>query len=236
MKPIFLKAEWRKLLMVNYEVDPEILQPFIPAHTKLDLYEGKCLVSVVGFKFLNTKIKGVKIPFHVNFEEVNLRFYITHQTPEGELKRGTSFIKEIVPKPAIAFVANSFYKEKYVTMPMSHEWKHVNNLLHVKYSWGQSHSISCVAENQLQDLKTNSLEEFITEHYWGYTQLSDNQTAEYRVEHPRWQTYSVQEFDLNIDFDKVYGKTFSHLKNHNPHSVLLAEGSEIIVREGRNLK
>ena len=236
MKSIFLKAEWRKLLMVNYEVDPEILQPFIPAHTKLDLYEGKCLVSVVGFKFLNTKIKGVRIPFHVNFEEVNLRFYITHQTPEGELKRGTSFIKEIVPKPAITFVANSLYKEKYVTMHMSHDWRHLNNQIHVKYSWGGTHSISCVAENQLKELKTNSLEEFITEHYWGYTQISNSKTAEYGVEHPPSQTYSVHEFDLNIDFDKVYGKPFSHLKNLKPHSVLLAEGSEIIVREGRNLK
>lgn len=235
MKPIFLKAEWRKLLMINYEIDPEILLPFLPAQTKLDLFEEQCLVSVVGFKFLNTKIKGIKIPFHVNFEEVNLRFYVTHQTPEGEIKRGTSFIKEIVPKPAITFVANSLYKEKYVTMPMSNDWKQLNNQLHIKYTWGNSNSISCVAENQLQELKIGSLEEFITEHYWGYTQLSNKQTAEYGVEHPRWQTYAMKEFDLNIDFEKVYGKPFSHIQHQTPHSVLLAEGSEIIVRQGKNL-
>lgn len=235
MKPIFLKAEWRKLLMVNYEINPELLLPYVPHHTKLDLFEGKCLVSVVGFKFANTKIKGIKIPFHVNFEEVNLRFYITYKTPEGELKRGTSFIKEIVPKPAITFVANTLYKEKYVTMPMHHDWKELNNQLHIKYSWGNNHSISCIAENLLQELKTGSLEEFITEHYWGYTQISNKQTAEYGVEHPRWQTYLIKEFDLNIDFEEVYGKSFSHLKNQVPHSVLLAEGSEIIVREGKKL-
>jgi len=235
MNPIFLKAEWRKLLMVNYEVDPVILQPFIPAHTKLDLHEGKCLVSIVGFMFLNTKIKGIKIPFHVNFEEVNLRFYITHQTPEGELKRGTSFIKEIVPKPAITFVANSLYKEKYTTLPMSHEWKEDNNQLQVKYSWGQSNFMSCLAENQLKELKTNSLEEFITEHYWGYTQLSATQTSEYGVEHPRWQTYPIKQFEVKIDFESVYGKAFAHLKSQKPHSVLLAEGSEITVRKGQSL-
>lgn len=235
MNPIFLKAEWRKLLMVNYEIDPEILLPYIPAHTKLDLYEGKCLVSVVGFMFLNTRIKGFKIPFHTNFEEVNLRFYITHETNEGQIKRGTSFIKEIVPKSAITFVANSLYKEKYVTMPMSHLWEEKNELVEINYKWGKSNSISCVAEKQLQELKVNSIEEFITEHYWGYTQVSKNETSEYGVEHPRWQTYLIKDFNVNIDFETIYGKTFAPLKHLKAHSVLLAEGSEIIVRKGRKL-
>lgn len=235
MKSIFLKAEWRKLLMINYEVDPEVLLPFIPAHTNLDFFEGKCLVSVVGFMFLNTKIKGIKIPFHINFEEVNLRFYITHQTSKGELKRGTTFIKEIVPKPAITFVANTLYKEKYATLPMSHKWEELPDTLQIEYNWGRANSISCVANNQSEELKPDSLEEFITEHYWGYTKISDIETSEYGVEHPRWKTYVIKDYKLNIDFESVYGKAFAHLKNQTPHSVLLAEGSEIIVRKGREL-
>lgn len=235
MKSIFLKAEWRKLLMINYEVDPEVLLPFIPAHTNLDFFEGKCLVSVVGFMFLNTKIKGIKIPFHINFEEVNLRFYITHQTSKGELKRGTTFIKEIVPKPAITFVANTLYKEKYATLPMFHKWEELPDTLQIEYNWGRANSISCVANNQSEELKPDSLEEFITEHYWGYTKISDIETSEYGVEHPRWQTYVIKDYKLNIDFESVYGKAFAHLKNQTPHSVLLAEGSEIIVRKGREL-
>lgn len=235
MKPIFLKAEWRKLLMINYEIDPKILLPFVPANTKLDFYEGKCLMSVVGFNFLNTKIKGIKIPFHVNFEEVNLRFYITHQTYEGKVKRGTSFIKEIVPKVAITFVANTLYKEKYETMPMSHVWKETLDTLQISYKWGNGNYISCIAKNELQQLNPNSLEEFITEHYWGYTKISDTQTSEYGVEHPRWQTYAIKDYNLNIDFESVYGRAFAHLKNQTPHSVLLAEGSEIIVRKGQKL-
>lgn len=238
MKSIFLKAEWRKLIMINYEVDPEILKPYIPKHTELDLYNGKCLVSVVGFMFLNTKVKGIKIPFHINFEEVNLRFYITHKTPSSEIKRGTTFIKEIVPKYAITFIANTFYKEKYSTLPMSHSNKELDDHLEIRYSWNfrnNVNSIYCKAKNMLQDIQEHSLEEFITEHYWGYTKLSPTKTSEYGVEHPRWQTYPLIDFNVNVDFESVYGKPFADLIHQNPHSVLLAEGSVINVRSGRKL-
>lgn len=238
MNPIFLKAEWRKLLMINYEVDPEVLKPFLPAHTELDLYNGKCLVSIVGFLFLHTEIKGVKIPFHINFEEVNLRFYVTHKTKTGDIKRGTSFIKEIVPKWAITFIANTLYKEKYVTLPMSHSINELNQQLEISYGWKLNtvtNSIFCKTENKSQPIKKNSIEEFITEHYWGYTQLSKTQTSEYAVEHPRWQTYPIIDFKASINFESLYGKAFSNLIHQIPHSVLLAEGSEIIIRKGKKL-
>ena len=100
----FLKAEWRKLILVNYEVDQKVLTPYLPAKTELDLHNGKCMVSLVGFKFVNTKMLGLKIPFHINFEEVNLRFYVKHKAG-NDWKRGVVFIKEIVPKRAISIVA-----------------------------------------------------------------------------------------------------------------------------------
>lgn len=238
MKKIFLQAEWRKLLMINYEVDPKIIQPFIPAHTQLDLYNGKCLISIVGFMFLNTKIKGFKIPMHVNFEEVNLRFYITHKTQVGVIKRGTTFIKEIVPKRAITFVANTLYNEKYVTRPMAHDINVSKETLEVSYKWnndGKTNIIACKAANKLQTIVANSIEEFITEHYWGYTFISDTKTSEYAVEHPRWQCYPVTDIEIDVDFEKLYGNDFAHLKAQKPHSVILAEGSEILVREGLKL-
>jgi uncharacterized protein YqjF (DUF2071 family) len=72
----FLNAEWRKLAIANYVIDPATLANYLPAGTELDLWEGKYYVSLVGFMFKNTKLLGIKIPFHVNFEEVNLRFYV----------------------------------------------------------------------------------------------------------------------------------------------------------------
>jgi uncharacterized protein YqjF (DUF2071 family) len=235
MKKVFLKAEWRKLLMINYEVHPEVLLPYLPAHTEPDLYHGKCLISIVGFLFLNTHVKGFKIYNHINFEEVNLRFYNTFKTQSGEVRRGTTFIKEIVSKPAISFIANSLYKEKYVTLPMGHTITEADDELRVEYRWRFNkylNAISCTADKTRSPILKDTLEDFITEHYWGYTKLSLKRTSEYAVEHPRWETYPVKEFKVNIDFEGLYGTSFANLKGKEPHSVLLVEGSEVLVRAG----
>src|ERR687897_263810 len=114
----FLTAEWRDLVMANYEVDPEVLRPLIPAGIELDLHEGRCFVSLVGFMFLNTRVLGIRIPLHINFEEVNLRFYVKRETAD-EVRRGVVFIKEIVPRFAIAAVARTLYGEPYETWRMT---------------------------------------------------------------------------------------------------------------------
>lgn len=234
---VFLNAEWRKLAMANYAVNPELLQPFVPAGTELDLWNGTCYVSLVGFVFLQTKIKGVKVPFHVNFEEVNLRFYVRHWDA-GTWKRGVVFVKEIVPKPALTFVANSVYGEHYETFPMRHVWEEENKQLKVSYSWkkGNWHSLQVTAGNDSVALAPGSEAEFITEHYWGYTKLKYNQTSEYGVEHPSWRIYPVESYAVNVDFETVYGKEFAFLNGETPVSVFLAEGSEIRVMGGRKLK
>ncbi len=128
----FLKAEWRKLAIANYIIDKDYLTEFVPIGTELDLWNGKCFVSLVGFMFKNTKLLGIKIPFHVDFEEVNLRFYVK-RLENGEWKRGVVFIKEIVSKRALTFVANTVYNENYETMPMSHNWSENEDLRVVEY-------------------------------------------------------------------------------------------------------
>jgi uncharacterized protein YqjF (DUF2071 family) len=233
---VFLSAEWRKLAIANYSISPEILRKYIPIGTELDLWNNQCYVSLVGFRFLNTKVKGIKIPFHINFEEVNLRFYVKHYH-NGEWRRGVVFIKEIVPKRMISFVANTLYKEKYHTMKMRHDWNEDERQLTVKYEWKkdnwQSFFMNC--DNEIQPIAIGSEEEFITEHYWGYTQLSDTKTAQYEVKHPRWKVYPVVNYQIKVDFASVYGHDFEILNNLKPVSVMLAEGSEIQVMKGENI-
>src|SRR5690349_10650745 len=100
----FLTAQWKDLIIANYEVDPALLSSRVPGGTELDLQDGHCFVSLVGFMFLETRVLGVPIPFHVNFEEVNLRFYVTRRL-QGETRRAVCFVKEIVPRAVIAAVA-----------------------------------------------------------------------------------------------------------------------------------
>ena len=232
----FLTAEWRKLAMVNYRVDPELLKPFIPANTALDLWNNKCYVSLVGFMFLNTRLKGVAIPFHTNFPEVNLRFYVKYNDG-GDWKRGVVFIKEIVPQPALTFIANAIYGENYETMRMKNKVDAKNDFINVTYEWkkGRWHKLSVTAQNFLLEIDPSSEEEFITEHFWGYTKLNQHSTSEYQVEHPRWQIYPVSTFEIDVDFGVVYGERFDFLRTQRPNSVFLAEGSEIVVRSGRKI-
>ncbi|WP_207434027.1 YqjF family protein [Sabulibacter ruber] len=237
MKKTFLKAEWRKLIMANYSIDSQVLARYLPAQTELDFWNGTCYVSLVGFMFLNTRLKGIRIPFHTNFEEVNLRFYVKHLA-QGSCTRGVVFIKEIVPRPAITFVANTLYGEHYATMPMRHHWKSSASVLEVEYGWKAKHwqSLGVIARPVPQPIAAGSLEEFISEHYWGYTRLDDRRTSAYQVVHPKWEVYPVQEYTISVDFGAVYGPEFSFLNSQKPVSVFLAEGSEVSIKEGTNLQ
>ena len=226
----FLTAEWRDLIMVNYEVDPSMLADRIPAGTELDFHDGKCFVSLVGFMFLNTRVLGVPVPFHINFEEVNLRFYVTRETG-SEIRRGVVFVKEIVPRKAIALVARTFYGEPYEAWKMSHaRFDHS-----VEYSWWRPGSMNRICVEMAEDLGVpadGSHGEFIIEHYWGYTKRGPLRTDEYKVEHPKWELYSVANPQIDVSFGPTYGSNFEFLDRQKPYSILLARGSEISVYKG----
>ncbi|WP_136468304.1 YqjF family protein [Flagellimonas onchidii] len=234
----FLKAEWRKLAIANYSIEKDLLTEFIPVGTELDLWKDICYVSLVGFMFKNTKLLGFKIPYHADFEEVNLRFYVK-RFENNEWKRGVVFIKEIVPKRALTFVANTVYNENYETMPMSHNWSENENERIVEYNWGENrkeNSFKVTASKESYEIAPESETEFITEHYWGYAKVNNEKSNEYEVIHPRWNIYKVKNYVINVNFDKVYGKKFAFLNSLNPESVMLAEGSEITVENKKTIK
>ncbi|MEL7530494.1 MAG: DUF2071 domain-containing protein [Bacteroidota bacterium] len=233
MPQTFLQAQWRNLIMANYEIDPAVLKPYLPYGTELDTWQGRHYISLVGFMFMDTKVLGFKIPGHVNFEEVNLRFYVKR----GE-KRGVVFIKEIVPRIAITLVANTLYKEHYVTRRMKHEWVEDQNELRVRYEWkekGQWQYMQVDADPKGQSLEMGSEEEYITEHFWGYTRKSDRKSGEYEVAHPAWQIHPVRDFELQMDVNQVYGSQFAPSIAQGPRSVFLAQGSEIKVFQGAKI-
>ena len=231
----FLTAEWRKLVFVNYEIDPQLLEPYTPFGTELDSFDGRYYISLIGFMFMNTAIKGIKVPFHVNFEEVNLRFYVKRKSGDS-YKRGVVFVKEIVSKPAIAWVANTLYGEKYATAHMSYLWDINDKEIKVEYKWGKNptHSMQVSSLPISEPIETDSLEEFITEHYWGYAHVSPYKTIEYEVTHPRWEIYPVDEYSVNCNFEKNYGPSFAILDQLKPSNVLFAEGSAITI-ESKNI-
>ncbi|MGB7210349.1 MAG: DUF2071 domain-containing protein [Pyrinomonadaceae bacterium] len=229
----FLTAKWHDLIMVNYAVEPSLLADRVPTGTEIDLYEGKCFVSLVGFMFLDTRVMGFLVPFHVNFEEVNLRFYVRHEK-DDEVRRGVVFIKEIVPRFAIAAVAKTIYGEPYERWAMSN----VRDEERVRYSWEKGECVSTLSVERGESLgvpDAGSEGEFIIEHYWGYTKRGENRTDEYKVEHPKWELFAAENVHIDVDFGKTYGEEFGFLADAEPHSVLLAKGSDISVYKGERI-
>lgn len=227
--------------MLNYEVDAGLLLPFVPAGTELDRWQGKVFVSLVGFQFLKTKLFGfLPIPMHSNFEEVNLRFYVRREAGR-EVRRGVVFIRELVPRRAIAWVARTFYNENYVALPMAHEIRSAGgNNLGVAYRWqGKNWSkISLETVGHPELAIEGSVEQFITEHYWGYAAQPRGACVEYRVTHPSWKVWQVRESAFEGDAEdarKLYGKHLAAVLRAKPDSAFLAEGSAVAVMRGRRL-
>ena len=231
---IFLTAEWRHLVMLNYQVNPALLRQFVPLGTELDDWHGQTFVSLVGFRFLKTKVRDIPIPFHRNFEEVNLRFYVRRR--EGaHVKRGVVFIREIVPRALIAAVARFVYNERYVALPMTHQISAHGSARAVEYAWqfeGLTNRIRLTASGEPVLPETGSQEQFITEHYWGYTCFRGG-CSEYRVEHPRWKIWNAEKFEFSADVATLYGEQFVEMLRAAPRSAFIADGSpiEVLLRE-----
>jgi len=231
MNKTFLTARWEDLVMANYSVPPEILLPYLPKGVELDYYDNKIYVSLVGFMFKKTSLFGVPIPLMGTFEEINLRFYVTRKSGDT-IRRGVVFINETVPYKAVAYLANKLYKEHYISIPTKSQISQTKLIKNICYQWKSKsdwNKIALTTDNCSALMDTQSIEEFIFEHYYGYTKINESESQEYRINHPRWRINKVLSFDIQCDFGTMYGDDFAFLSTNEPDSVIFAEGSQVSV-------
>lgn len=232
MNTHLLRAEWNNIIMANYAVPKELLEPFVPYKTELDFFEGKTYLTLAGFMFLNTQMLGVGIPFHSNFEEVTLRFYVKSLVPDAP-DRGVVFIKEIVPKYAISFFANTIFGQNYTTKKMKSFHKELPDCMETCYEWKNGdrwNKFYTKAVKRSTPVRLNDFNAFIADHYFGYRKGGDNKSYRYKVEHEPWDTFPVTSYEIDCDFPEVFGNEFSILNELKPKSVFLLKGSEIRIR------
>jgi uncharacterized protein YqjF (DUF2071 family) len=231
---IFLTAQWSALAMLNYEVDPSLLLQYVPTGTEVDFWKGKAFMSLVGFRFLNARVFGIPFPFHCNFDEINLRFYV-RRSDGNEIRRGVVFIREIVPRWAIALIARGYYNERYVALPMSHHLQLSSADVAVEYGWKSRNGwnlIKLAGKGNPVFPEDGSQEQFITQHYWGYAQRQDHKCVEYRVEHSHWKVWTEAAGMFEGDGEGLYGKELAAIFKEMPSSAFLAEGSRVSVYRG----
>ena len=233
----FLTARWENLVLLNYACDPTLLAPLVPAGTELDTWQGHTLFSLVGFLFSDTRLLGVPIPFHRTFEEVNLRFYV--RRPGSDSRRAVVFVRELVPRRAIAAVAKGVYNEPYLAVAMHHHCSLTPGQGgELRYGWthqGTDFELGARVAGPALALASGSEAEFITEHYWGYTRQRDGGTLEYQVEHPRWQVWTATDCWFRGPALGLYGREFGEILSDTPRSAFVAVGSPVAVHRGRRL-
>jgi uncharacterized protein len=226
---VFLTAAWHNLVMFNYVVDPAHLLPFVPAGTDLDFFEDRTYVSLIGFEFNRTRVMGLSVPFHRSFEEVNLRFYVRRSS-----HRGVVFIRELVPRLAIAVIARMAFGENYSRTPMSHcvSVQPNSEQVQAEFSWGYGEhhcAMQIETEGAAAVPPDGSLGQFITEHYWGYSRQRDGGSLEYEVQHPRWPVLNARQARLIGNAAHFYGPEFARILLRPPDSAFFAVGSPVTV-------
>lgn len=235
----FLTAQWEYLVFLSYRCPSALLEPLVPKGTELDYWQGQPLISLVGFHFRNTRVRGLPIPCHGTFEEVNLRFYVRRQDPSGEMRNAVVFIRELVPRRVIAAVARRCYNEPYLALEMSN----ANDLDPperglLAYFWstgGRKFSLMANIGGAPAEPERDSEAAYITEHYWGYTRQPDGETLEYRVDHPRWPVWTPSSFNAEGPMELVFGEPFAQVLRQPPTSAFVAVGSDVSVYPGHRL-
>jgi uncharacterized protein len=233
-----LTCEWRKVAFANYIVPPEVVKKYLPAHTKLDFYNGNCFMSLVGFKFKNVAIAGVKVPHYSDFEEINLRFYVK-RFDGSKWRKGTVFISQIVNKSALGIFANILVRENYQVLPTSCKTLEGENALDVKYSWTykkEEQHLRVKSDRVASPFTAHSESAFILDRFYGYGKIDEKTSNEYGIAHSSWHTYTVNEYSIHVDFARQFGAEFSMLSSMTPHSVLLTEGSKVEIKNISKIK
>ena len=229
-----MAADFQYLVFLNYHVDRNLLSSRIPEGVQLQLFNGKAYISIVAFLFKNLQVAGIPAPFHQQFEQVNLRFYVKQGTAAAE-KRGVVFIREIVPKTLLANTAQVLFHEKYVSVPMSHRYQIDESPLNeVEYSWQTERkdcSVRAVFEKNWSYPEQNSAEHFFTDRAFSFTRMKDGTTREMIVEHPLWRTAPVKEAKTEYDIPEVFGTEFVPYLTLQPASAFIAEGSSVSLKD-----
>jgi uncharacterized protein len=233
----FLTAEWRDLLLLNFTVEPEALAPWVPRGVELADHNGTTLLSVVGFRFAKSRLLGIPVPFHRDFQQIDLRFYVNRKLG-GTWRQGVVSIKELVPKWSIAWVARTTFGDRFETYHMRSRIAGGNGRPRTVEYWWYPHErlnhLSAILTGSLRRPEEGSVEAFVLDHTWGYLKDGAN-TREYRVEHSPWRVQSVSEPTLDCDVEKLYGEPFAKALAGQPHSAFYAEGSPVAVSRAERL-
>lgn len=220
----FLTAEWRDVIGITFPCPPERLLPYLPPGATIDTLDGSPRVSLVAFAFSRTRVLRVPVPGHIRFPEINLRFYVRYRG-----QRAVVFIRELVPRRAIATIARLRYNEPYVRVPMTWGRELEAGSLRVWHRFAKGSSIDVTAAATGTLPAPGSPGHWLTDHALGIGRRRNGAAVLYHVAHPTWALHEIAAVALDVDFAAIYGPSWAWLADTEPSHVSLATGSAVTV-------
>jgi uncharacterized protein YqjF (DUF2071 family) len=234
----FLTGQFRHIILLNYETDPLLLTPYLPARTELDFHNGNTYLSLVGLQSFALRVYSLPFPFYRHHAQVNLRFYVRYRTGPTSWRHGVVFINQIIPHRVIAWAVHRIFKETVICRRVDERIEKTgSNRELVEYSWPWLQHrlyIRTAFRRHEQERVPAADRDFFVQRYWGYSGLRGGGCLEYNFSHPPWDTYrgdvaaaaAVREF---------YGPPFSEILRSDPDSAFGCSGSEITLALGHSL-
>lgn len=234
MSQPLITAAWTNIAVVTWEVEPDLLAPYVPPTLSLNLRDSMAFVSLVGLQFSNLRVRGVRVPGHQHFDEINLRFYVRKTGYQG-----VTFIREYAPRPLAALMARILYSEPYRAAPVRGRITADEATIVAGYEidyGGRTSQFSLTGQRPPVRPDNTTLEHFLLEQHWGFTTTRGGQMMRYEVEHPVWHIYPIVSYTLDFDFAAVYGPKWAVLGESEPRSLVLATGSDVTISRPRRIK
>jgi uncharacterized protein len=229
-----ISTEFRKPALLNYMIPPEVIEKYVPEHTRLDYYNGECMISLAGFQVRKLKVADVKIPLLKDFKEIDLQIYLK-RFDGAKWRKGVVVIKRIFDQPGVAPLTNTIFRTNYISLPATSSVNETAESIEVKYSW-QFDSMEqkfWVKSNRLAAPYEKDTEAaFVLDRPYGYIKAGE-ETYEYEIKHVDWHLYTVEEYSVDIDFSRQFDPAFNILNAQTPHSVILTEGSTVEIGENQ---
>ena len=233
MLKLSISSEFRKVALLNYIIPQEVIEKYLPKHTKPDLYNGNCFISLVGFQVKKLKLNDVKVPLIKDFDEIDLQIYVKHFNG-ASWEKGVVVISRIFDQPGLAPLTNTIFQTNYISHPSKSEVKEDQHGLEVKYSWqfdGKEQSFSVKSNNLAAPYDKGTEAAFILDRSLGFIRVTEEETLKYPVTHASWHLYTVEEYAVDVDFSRQYDPALNLLNSRIPHSVILTEGSTVEIGE-----
>lgn len=216
-------AEWQKLCFVTFGVDPAALAPRLPPGLSLEHVDHQALVTLTFWQARYPKVLGIKPLDELSSVELAFRYLVR----EGA-RRGVVTLQENSSSTMVAVATRSLFNEpaRHTGMELREQDSSEGRSLEYCAEGGAAR-VFVRAEKAASEPEHESLAHLVAHRPFAYSVTKDGELLRRDLEFPVWRSYAVRDYEVDIDFARLYGEEWAWLRGLEPLAVTLSEGSEV---------